>query len=128
MVEKSSLVAVNWPSAASGNTFNADNEMAGFNSVTLSYDANGNLVPAIAWLNSVFELNLGAEVALNRGSSSDGWSRSSGWSAYRSMISCRARGGRLFIDACAAILSETAARSRLSRDLKDTAESVFWRP
>lgn len=44
MVEKSSLVAVNWPSAASGNTFNADNEIAGFNSVTLSYDANGNLV------------------------------------------------------------------------------------
>jgi hypothetical protein len=30
------------------------------------------LVPAIAWLNSIFEINLGAEVALNRGSSSDG--------------------------------------------------------
>jgi len=30
------------------------------------------LVPAIAWLSSVFEINLGAEIALNRGSSSDG--------------------------------------------------------
>jgi hypothetical protein len=30
------------------------------------------LVPALAWLNSDFEFNLGTEVALNRGSSSDG--------------------------------------------------------
>jgi hypothetical protein len=30
------------------------------------------LVPALAWLNSAFEINLGTEVALNRGSSSDG--------------------------------------------------------
>ena len=30
------------------------------------------LVPAVAWLNSVFEINVGAEVALNRGSSSEG--------------------------------------------------------
>ncbi|HJU10432.1 MAG TPA: hypothetical protein VJ728_06135 [Candidatus Binataceae bacterium] len=30
------------------------------------------LVPALAWLNSDFEINLGAEVALNRGSSTDG--------------------------------------------------------
>jgi hypothetical protein len=30
------------------------------------------LVPALAWLNSTFEINLGTEVALNRGSSSDG--------------------------------------------------------
>ena len=30
------------------------------------------LVPALAWLNSDFEINLGTEVALNRGSSSDG--------------------------------------------------------
>jgi hypothetical protein len=31
-----------------------------------------SLVPAIAWLNSIFEVNVGAEVALNRGSSGDG--------------------------------------------------------
>ena len=30
------------------------------------------LVPAFAWLNSAFEINLGTQVALNRGSSSDG--------------------------------------------------------
>ncbi|MBV8771504.1 MAG: hypothetical protein JO166_04100 [Deltaproteobacteria bacterium] len=30
------------------------------------------LVPALAWLNSAFEINLGIEVALNRGSSSEG--------------------------------------------------------
>jgi RHS repeat-associated protein len=38
-----SLAAVTLPAAASGNTFNADNGMTGFNGTTLSYDANGNL-------------------------------------------------------------------------------------
>jgi RHS repeat-associated protein len=37
------LAAVNLPTAVSGNTFNADNGMTGFNGTTLSYDANGNL-------------------------------------------------------------------------------------
>jgi RHS repeat-associated protein len=38
-----SLAAVSLPAAASGNTFNADNEMTGFNGQKLAYDANGNL-------------------------------------------------------------------------------------
>ena len=31
------------PAAVTGNTFNADNGMTGFNGTTLSYDANDNL-------------------------------------------------------------------------------------
>jgi RHS repeat-associated protein len=38
-----SLAAVNFPANVSGNTFNADNGMTGFNGAVLSYDANGNL-------------------------------------------------------------------------------------
>ncbi len=38
-----SLAATGMPTAVSGNTFNADNAMTGFNGATLSYDANGNL-------------------------------------------------------------------------------------
>jgi RHS repeat-associated protein len=38
-----SLAAVTLPASVSGNTFNADNGMTGFNGTTLSYDANGNL-------------------------------------------------------------------------------------
>jgi RHS repeat-associated protein len=37
------LAAISLPNAVSGNTFNADNGMTGFNGTTLSYDANGNL-------------------------------------------------------------------------------------
>ncbi|MGC1343052.1 MAG: RHS repeat-associated core domain-containing protein [Candidatus Binataceae bacterium] len=37
------LAAINLPTAASGNSFNADNGMTAFNGTTLSYDANGNL-------------------------------------------------------------------------------------
>ncbi|MGB6553287.1 MAG: hypothetical protein WBE78_07340, partial [Candidatus Binataceae bacterium] len=37
------LAAINLPTAVSGNSFNADNGMTGFNGATLSYDANGNL-------------------------------------------------------------------------------------
>jgi hypothetical protein len=62
----------------------AGEELRGFNPhLDLDYDqypsAHRNisspvfyLVPALAWLNSDFEINLGTEVALNRGSSSDG--------------------------------------------------------
>jgi YD repeat-containing protein len=39
-----SLAAVSLPAAASGNTFNADNEMTGFNGQKLTYDANGGLL------------------------------------------------------------------------------------
>jgi len=38
-----SLAATGMPAAVSGNSFNADNSMTGFNGTTLSYDANGNL-------------------------------------------------------------------------------------
>jgi RHS repeat-associated protein len=38
-----SLAAVTLPASASGNTFNADNGVTGFNGTTLTYDANGNL-------------------------------------------------------------------------------------
>ena len=38
-----SLAAVNLPAAISGNTFNADNGMTGFNGTALNYDSNGNL-------------------------------------------------------------------------------------
>jgi hypothetical protein len=38
-----SLASTGMPSAVTGNTFNADNAMTGFNGATLSYDANGNL-------------------------------------------------------------------------------------
>jgi RHS repeat-associated protein len=38
-----SLAAVTFPAAVSGNTFNPDNGMTGFNGSTLGYDANGNL-------------------------------------------------------------------------------------
>lgn len=38
-----SLSSTGMPSAVTGNTFNADNAMTGFNGATLSYDANGNL-------------------------------------------------------------------------------------
>ncbi len=38
-----SLAAVTLPAAVSGTTFNAANEMTGFNGATLNYDANGNL-------------------------------------------------------------------------------------
>ena len=38
-----SLAATGMPAAVSGNTFNADNAMSGFNGTALSYDANGNL-------------------------------------------------------------------------------------
>ena len=37
------LAATNLPNSVTGNTFNADNGMTGFNGATLSYDANGNL-------------------------------------------------------------------------------------
>jgi len=37
------LSSTGMPSAVTGNTFNADNAMTGFNGTTLSYDANGNL-------------------------------------------------------------------------------------
>jgi len=37
------LAATTVPSAVSGNSFNADNAMTGFNGQSLSYDANGNL-------------------------------------------------------------------------------------
>jgi YD repeat-containing protein len=41
---KSGIFAqTNLPQAVSGNTFNADNEMTGFNGTALSYDLNGNL-------------------------------------------------------------------------------------
>jgi RHS repeat-associated protein len=39
-----SLPLTNLPNAATGNTFNADNAMTGFNGQTLTYDANGNLL------------------------------------------------------------------------------------
>jgi RHS repeat-associated protein len=39
-----SLAAVTLPAAVSGTTFNAANEMTGFNGATLNYDANGNLI------------------------------------------------------------------------------------
>jgi RHS repeat-associated protein len=38
-----SLALVSLPNATTGNTFNADNEMLGFNGTTLTFDANGNL-------------------------------------------------------------------------------------
>ena len=38
-----SLAATGLPASVSGNTFNADNAMTGFNGTRLSYDANGNL-------------------------------------------------------------------------------------
>jgi YD repeat-containing protein len=38
-----SLAATNLPTAVSGNTFNADNEMTAFNGTAMTYDANGNL-------------------------------------------------------------------------------------
>ena len=38
------LAATGLPTAVSGNTFNADNEMTGFNGTTLGYDANGSLI------------------------------------------------------------------------------------
>ena len=37
------LATTSMPSAVTGNTFNADNAMTGFNGTTLTYDANGNL-------------------------------------------------------------------------------------
>ena len=37
------LAAISLPNSVSGNTFNADNGMTGFNGTTLTYDANGNL-------------------------------------------------------------------------------------
>ena len=37
------LAATSLPNSVSGNTFNADNGMTGFNGTTLAYDANGNL-------------------------------------------------------------------------------------
>ena len=37
------LATTGLPTAVSGNTFNADNEMTGFKGTTLGYDANGNL-------------------------------------------------------------------------------------
>ncbi len=38
------LAATGLPTAVSGNAFNADNEMTGFNGTTLGYDANGSLI------------------------------------------------------------------------------------
>ncbi len=38
-----SLAQSNTPTPVSGNAFNADNEMSGFNGATLTYDNNGNL-------------------------------------------------------------------------------------
>jgi len=38
-----SFAQTNLPQAVTGNTFNAGNEMTGFNGTTLSYDLNGNL-------------------------------------------------------------------------------------
>src|SRR5260370_24592157 len=38
-----SLAAANLPANVSGNTFNADKGMTGFNGAVVSYDANGNL-------------------------------------------------------------------------------------
>ena len=42
-VKGGSLTATGMPTAVSGNTFNVDNAMTGFNGTPLSYDANGNL-------------------------------------------------------------------------------------
>lgn len=38
-----SFAQTNLPQAVTGNTFNADNAMTGFNGISLSYDLNGNL-------------------------------------------------------------------------------------
>jgi RHS repeat-associated protein len=38
------LATTGLPTAVSGNTFNADNAMTGFNGTALGYDANGNLI------------------------------------------------------------------------------------
>jgi len=39
-----SFAQTNLPQAVTGNSFNADNEMTGFNGTALSYDLNGNLI------------------------------------------------------------------------------------
>jgi len=42
-IKNGTLAAISLPTSASGNRFNADNEMTAFNGTSLGYDANGNL-------------------------------------------------------------------------------------